>query len=422
MGYRRRILDDWLDEFQPHLRALALFGPKSVGKTATAMQRARTSVDLSRDSERRILAADPDLVAGMDGPLLIDEWQRLPEVWDAVKRAVDTDPRPGHFIIAGSSAPRGATVHSGAGRIVPVRMRPLSLAERDLETPTVSFADLLHGRADLSGRSSLALVDYVEEITASGFPGLRPLPARLRDAELDAYLENVVLREFAEQGYPVRRPHTLRGWLAAYAAATASTASYTKILDAATPGDTDKPAKTTTITYRDALTSLWLLDPIDAWLPRRNHLDRLAQAPKHLLADPALAVRLLGLSRDSLLRGSQGVNPQLTEGEVLGRLFEALTAQSVLTYAQAADARINHLRLRDGQREVDLIATRPDGKILALEVKLSGAVEDADVRHLLWLQEQLGDDVVDAVVVNTGPGAYRRRDGIGVVPLALLGP
>ena len=421
MIYQRRIIDDLLDELQPHLRAVALFGPKSVGKTATAAHRATTVFDLSDTTQREIVAGDLGLLASSAGPVLVDEWQRMPEIWDAIKRAVDQGTPPGHFLIAGSSAPRGAVVHSGAGRIVPMRMRPLSMAERHPGSATVSLRELLNGDSEIAGVTDVALVDYVEEITASGFPGLRNLPARVRRAELDAYLENVVQRDFPEQGYSVRRPEVLRQWLTAYAAATASTASYSKLLDAATPGIDDKPAKSTTIAYRDALTSLWLLDPVPAWLPGHNHLDRVGKAPKHMLADPALAARLLGLDASALMRGDQG-RRNLNEGTALGALFESLAAQSIMTYAEAAESRAYHMRMLDNNREVDLIVARPDGRVLAIEVKLSASLQAVDVKHLHWLRERIGDELIDAVVVNTGGQAYRRQDGIAVVPLALLGP
>ncbi|MDN5859894.1 MAG: AAA family ATPase, partial [Pseudonocardia sp.] len=118
-------MDDTLDELQPHLRALSIHGPKGVGKTATAMRRAASVIDLSRAGQREIVIADPSILTRLPGPVLVDEWQRLPEVWDHVRHAVDAGSPPGHFIVAGSSAPRGAVVHSGAGRIVPMRMRPL---------------------------------------------------------------------------------------------------------------------------------------------------------------------------------------------------------------------------------------------------------------------------------------------------------
>ena len=419
--YRRRVLDDTLDELQPHLRALSIHGPKGVGKTATAMQRAASVVDLSLPAQREIVAADPSVLTRLPGPVLVDEWQRLPEVWDHVRHAVDDGSPPGHFIVAGSSAPRGAVVHSGAGRVVPMRMRPLSMAERGIETPTVSLAALLAGDRDVDGTTELRLTDYVEEITASGFPAIRGLPPRVRRAELDAYIDNVVQREFPEQGYPVRRPAVLRAWLAAYAAATSTTTAYSKILDAAAAGLANKPAKETTLAYRDALSSLWLLDEMPPWIPGRNHLDRLGQSSKHHLADPAVAARLRGLDDAALLRGEQG-STNLPEGTILGALFEHLVALSFHTYAEASEARVSHLRTRNNDHEVDLIVQHANGTVLGVEVKLADRVEDADVKHLHWLRARIGKDMIDAVVIYAGERAYRRRDDIAVIPLALLGP
>jgi len=158
---------------------------------------------------------------------------------------------------------------------------------------------------------------------------------------------------------------------------------------------------------------------VPAWGPTGNALVRLGQTPKHHLADPSLAARLLGLSVDALIDGEGSpVGPQ--EGTMLGRLFEALVALCVRVSAQAAEAAVGHLRTRNGDREIDLVVVRADGKVLAVEVKLASTVRDRDVRHLRWLQDQLGPRVLDAIVVNTGPAAYRRSDGVGVVPLALL--
>ncbi len=421
IDYRRRILDDTLDELQPYLRALSIHGPKGVGKTATAMQRAASVIDLSLPGQREIVTADPSILTRLPGPVLVDEWQRVPEVWDHVRHAVDAGSPPGHFIVAGSSAPRGTVVHSGAGRIVPMRMRPLSVAERGIETQTVSLAALLSGNRDVGGATALRLTDYVEEITASGFPAIRGLPPRVRRAELDAYLDNVVQREFPEQGYPVRRPAALRAWLAAYAAATSTTTTYSKILDAATAGLANKPAKETTLAYRDALSSLWLLDAIPPWIPSRNHLDRLGQSPKHHLADPALVARLLGLDDSALLRAEQG-STDLSAGTILGALFEHLAALSIHTYAEAAEARVGHLRTRNNDHEVDLIVQHADGRILGIEVKLADRVEEVDVKHLQWLRNRIGKDLIDAVVLYAGQHAYRRSDDVAVVPLALFGP
>ena len=173
--------------------------------------------------------------------------------------------------------------------------------------------------------------------------------------------------------------------------------------------------------YRQALERLWIVDELPAWTPSRNHLNRLVGAPKHHLADPALAVRLLGLDSGALLSG-EGASAIVHDGVFLGSLFESLATQGVRVFAQADEASVAHLRTKGGDHEVDLVVIRGDGKVVAIEVKLSSTVDDDDVRHLRWLQRQLGPDVLDAVVLTTGSEAFRRSDGVGVVPLALLGP
>ena len=302
-------------------------------------------------------------------------------------------------------------------------MRPLSLAERGLAAPTVSLRALLSGtQPDVRGTTDVSLADYTREIVQSGFPGLRRLSGRALRAQLDGYLRRIVDTDFEDMGREVRRPQLLLRWMAAYAAATATSASYETIRDAATPGEADKPAKTTTIPYRDVLERLWIVDPVPAWMSTRNPVARLTRSPKHHLVDPALAARLLGVGAEALLSGADVGPPVPRDGTLLGHLFESLVTLSVRVYAQAAEATVGHLRTAGGQQEVDLVVEREDRRVVALEVKLSGAVGDRDVRHLLWLREQLGDDLLDAVVVTTGPEAYRRPDGVAVVPAALLGP
>lgn len=355
--------------------------------------------------------------------MLIDEWQRVPESWDVVRRAVDANPGPGQYLLTGSASPRQPPTHSGAARIVTVRMRPLTLAERRVGSPTVSMRQLLTGgRPPVSGNTAVTLEDYAREIVASGFPGLRHLSGRPLRAQLDSYLHRIVDHDFDETGHRVRNPSALRRWMAAYAAATSTTASYETIRDAATSGQGDKPAKTTVLPYRDVLERLWIIDPVPAWLPTSSHIAELSAPPKHHLADPALAARLLGAGTDALLDARSVESSVARDGTLLGHLFESLVTLDVRVHAHAAEATVKHLRTKGGKREVDLIVERDDHRVVAVEVKLARTVDDRDVRHLLWLRERLGADLLDALVVTTGPEAYRRRDGVAVVPAALLGP
>jgi len=274
----------------------------------------------------------------------------------------------------------------------------------------------------VGGASAVRLEGYVDEILASGFPAIRNLGERARVAQLDGYIARVVDHDFAEVGHQVRRPDVLMRWLRAYAAATSTSAAFDTIRDAATSGEADKPAKTTTGPYRDALERLWLIEEVPAWAPSHNHLKRLTVAPKHHLADPALAARLVGIDAGGLLAGRDPDPVLPRDGTFLGALFESLVTLDVRTYAQASGAAVHHLRTRAGEREVDLIVVRPDQRVVALEVKLSATVDNGDVRNLLWLRDQVGDDLLDSAVICTGEYAYRRPDGVAVIPLALLGP
>ena len=205
----------------------------------------------------------------------------------------------------------GATAHSGAGRIGRLRMRPMTLEERRVGEPAVSLTHLLEGgREQLHGQTDVGLSRYVEEILASGFPALRSLSGRVRRFQLDSCLRNPVDRDVPEQGLAVRRPDALMAWLRAYAAATSSTAGYSQILDAATLGQGDKPARSTSDAYRRVLESLWLLDPVPLELGG-SQFTRLGRSPKRHLADPALAACLLALNEAKLLgTGGGPVGPK----------------------------------------------------------------------------------------------------------------
>jgi predicted AAA+ superfamily ATPase len=422
-AYRGRIIDYELDELMAGLSAIAIDGPKAVGKTATAGRRAGSMHRLDDPDRRAIAAADLDRVLATPPPVVIDEWQYVPAVWDRVRRAVDAGAAPGRFLLTGSASPRDTGTHSGGGRIVTLRMRPLSLAERVDEAPSVSLSGLLRGdRPSVHGTTEMRLEDYTEEIVRSGFPGIRRLAGRLLRAQIDSYLGRIVDRDFAELGHTIRNPDGLRRWMAAYAAASSTTTSFEKIRDAASAGHGRTPARATVLPYREILERLFVLDSVPGWSPSRNRISELGLPAKHQLADPALAARLLGASVRGLLEGASPGPAIPRDGTLLGALFESLVTLSVRVYAQAAEARVGHLRTHRGDHEIDLIVERDDGRVVAIEVKLSTGPSESSVKHLRWLERQIGEELLDSVVVTTGAEAYRRQDGIAVVPAALLGP
>lgn len=422
-AYESRIIDAELDELLEQLQALVIEGPKGVGKTATAARRARTTFRLDDPGQRALVLADTSVILTAAPPVLLDEWQYAPSVWDVVRRAVDDDATPNHFLLAGSAVATNAPMHSGAGRIPSVRMRPMALSERGLGAPTVSLRALLDGdRPKVSGTTEMNVAGYTREIMRSGFPRIRASGGRASKTQLNGYVERVVDRDFAEQGHVVRKPDTLRRWLCAFAAATSTPTTLEKIRDAA--GRTGSaPTRATVDSYCETLRRLWILDEVPGWSPSRNRLGRLGLLPKHHLADPALAAALLDVDERALLAGIVAGPGIAHEGALFGQLFESLVTLSVRVYAQAAEADLFHFREKDGRHEIDLILEGRDGRILAIEVKLNPATSDDDVAHLHWLERKLGrEQIADLVVINTGRYAYRRQDGVAVVPAALLGP
>lgn len=420
--YLPRVIDRRLLDLIEGLPAIAIEGAKSIGKTTSASRLAKSIIRLDDPATMDVVKADPARALDRGRPLLVDEWQRHPPIWDAVRRAVDEDGAPGQFILTGSAVPADAPAHSGAGRILSVRMRPLSFFERQLHPTTVSLAHLLRGTAlNVMGESSITLEQYTDEILASGFPNIRERPQRFRADELRSYVSLLVTKGVKESGHYERTPATMAEWLRAYAAATATTASWETIRDAATPGHAGGISRPAAERYREALRASWMLDPLSAWIPGSSHLRRAGRAPKHHLADPALAASLVGIGKTGLLDGD-GPAGIVRDGAFLGALFESLVALSIRVYAEVLDAAVYHYRDAQGRREIDFIVEREDRAFVAIESKLGSTVGTDDVKHLVAMKELAGPRMLAGLVVNTGTTAYRRDDGILVVPLALLSP
>lgn len=425
--YQRRLVDDLLDRFCADVPAVVLRGPRAVGKSATASQRAKTIFNLEDPDEVELLVAQPDRLRTAETPILVDEWQRWPTSWDKVRSAVDADPTPNRFLLAGSSAPAQRPSHSGAGRFLFLRMRPMSLVERGVDVPSVSLAELLAGDTpDVHGETAVTLRDYAEEVAKSGFPAMRSVAFTSREEYIASYLDALFSYPIDGGAHdpPSHDADLLRRWSTAYASATATTASYTTIRDASSEGDPDDvTSKGQAASVRRTLLGAYVLDPLEAWLPASMPLRRLGEAPKHHLSDPALAASLLGVDVPALV--DPGARKQFIAKRrpLMAALFESLVAQSVRIYADYNRASTYHLRTHGGEHEVDLIVERRDGAVVALEVKLRGTPTANDYRHLRWLKSAIGDRFVDGGIITSGAHAYRHPEtGFAVIPAALLGP
>lgn len=421
--YITRTLESTVERYIIGLPSFSIEGAKGVGKTTLAKRYAKTVFRMDNETSASLIAGTPDILRESSKPVLVDEWQAAPSIWNTIRHFVDEDMSPGQFILTGSAVPKKARLHSGSGRIVRLRMRPLSLIERNMAPQLISLSDLLSQEVCVEPQKvKVSQQEYVREMLKSGLPGIREIPDNLRIDMLNSYIDNIVEREFAEIGVEVRRPEALRAWLKAYAAAEGSTTSYESIMNAATPGQAKKPSKVTTMVYRDTLSAMWILDPIEPWLSAGNLFTNLGKSPKHYLVDPSLTARLLDITEQKLLSGEGTVRLLGSQTKtIIGRLFEGLVAQSLRVYADANSVGVYHLRTVRGDHEIDFIIEQGE-TVLAVEAKFATQVSIDDVKHLNWLDKSLPERKVVKAVVYTGDHLVQRKaDNVLLIPAACLG-
>ncbi|MCY3892834.1 MAG: DUF4143 domain-containing protein [Acidimicrobiaceae bacterium] len=408
MAYLRRHLDERLAHLSTVHPACLVEGIRGVGKTSSAQRLAASTLRLDDPSVAARVTADPEAAFGaLPPPVLIDEWQRAPTVWDAVRRSIDDDRTPGRFILSGSSRAALATdVHTGAGRILPVRLRPMTLCERRGEAPPASLADVGEFGIDaLRGiPSPLTPSEQANAVAESGLPGYLGMDPTDHHEALRAYLDLAVARDLAEIAPAQRNVTKLRNYVRAYSATVGTTAEHAAIHHAA------GVSKATGETYHDLLMRLGLIEELPGW--SHNRLKRLTRRPKRHLVDPALAAADHHDTASTLAQ-----RPGRT-----GQLFESAVVCHTRATADALGLgwRFSHLRTAGGGLEIDLIADLPNGDVLAFEAKLSHTVTAADARHLATLKERLGTSFRAGLIVHPGETAYRLDDRIAAVPLAVL--
>ncbi len=408
MHYLPRLVDGQIDALLAELPAIFLTGPRATGKTTTAARRASTMVRLDREAEAVAFRADPDAaLRGLREPILLDEWQVVPGVLGAVKRAVDADPRAGRFLITGSV--RGdldGELWPGTGRLTRVPMFGMTVREQAGHGGGgVPFLDRVVAGAELLPAADTPdLRGYVELALRGGFPepALR-LGETARRAWLESYLEHLLTRD-AEQVEGGRDPVRLRRYLRAYALNTAGIVDERTLFEAA--GINRRTAQA----YERLLTNLLVVEALPAWTS--NRLKRLVLMPKRHLVDPALAGAVLGLDANLVIR----------EGGLLGRLLDTfvvaqLRAELAVT---AAKPRLYHVRQQQGRLEVDVLAELAGGRLVAIEVKADAAPSPDAGRHLGALRDRYPETFIAGVVLHTGPQTYRLGDRIVAAPISSL--
>jgi hypothetical protein len=416
-GYLPRFADTELLSRLRATGAVLVEGPRGCGKTQTALRAAKSAVRLDRDSAaRRMGALNPALLLEGDLPRLIDEWQLVPDVWNAVRGDVDDHPEDaGRYILAGSAVPADdETRHTGSLRVTRLRMRPMSLAESGHSSRAVSLASLFAGGEASATDPGLGIRDIAERIVIGGWPALlRRDPADAMVAT-QGYLDETCRVDLGRLDGPRHDPANVTRVLRSLARNTATEASARTV--AADVAGAEGPIDYhTVLAYVEALTRLFIVEDLPAWSPALRSRGVLRAAVTRHFVDPSLAAAAVGAEPERLLRDT----------ETLGFLFESLVIRDLRIYGQAIGATVSHYREAKGA-EADAILEMRDGRWAALEVKLGQGDIDKGASSLLRVANHVDTDRHGApafMAVITGWGyAYRRSDGVFVVPIGALAP
>jgi predicted AAA+ superfamily ATPase len=409
--YQRRLVDGLFDELADQLPALLVVGPRAAGKTTSLSRRATTVVRLDVEARAAAFRADADAALhGLEEPVLLDEWQEVPTVLGAVKRAVETDPRPSRFFVTGSvRAELDHQVWPGTGRLVRVPMYPMTIQEQaGAAGAKTSWDKLIDGDELAVPADTPDLRGYVELALRSGFPdaALR-LTGRARQRWLESYVEDLLTHDVDQLEEPVTRrrdTQRLRRYFEAYALNSAGVTEHATVFEAA------QVTRVTATAYEQLLMDLLVVDQVPAWTS--NRLKRLVRRPKRFLVDPALLAATLRIDESGVME----------DGDLLGRVLETFVAAQLRPQLAVSPARprLHHLRTAEGRHEVDLVAELAGERLIGIEIKATAAPRPADAKHLVWLQQELGDRFVTGLVLHTGPRSFQLADGIVAAPISVL--
>ncbi len=420
MEYLPRIADAELTDRLAGLGAVLIEGAKGCGKTTTARQHAGSEVLLEADlNALRAIAVDPRLI--LDGPVprLIDEWQRDPRVWDAIRRAVDHRWHPGQFILTGSAQPNDDVPrHSGAGRFSVMRMRPMSLYEQGYSSGAMSLGALMGGDEPAGSRCGLDLDGYIERILLGGWPELLGTGPETATQFLRAYLDTIIEHDIDVVSGARRDPRLVRRFLRAYAQLTSHPARLSTIVERArSDGGCDEgapgPARGAAEAYLRAMRAMMIVDEVEAWIPSLRSRSRFTSVPKRHLVDPSLAASLMGCTPARLL------------GDIrtLERLFESLATRDLRIYAEAQGDHVFHHREHSGGLGVDLVVEQAGGGWAGFQVRLGGVLIDEAAAALIRMATtRVARPPTALGIITATEYGYRRPDGAWVIPLGCLGP
>lgn len=417
--YRPRLIDNIIDSYLEAFGAVCVEGPKWCGKTWTSSYHCKSEIMLGNPDgnfqNRQLAQMSPSLVLEGETPRLIDEWQEVPQLWDAVRYKVDQSGNKGQFILTGSATPNHKGIlHSGAGRIAKLRMRPMSLFESGNSSGDISLKDICEGRIEPKISGEVDLRKLIDFIIRGGWPANQETTLK-QSAYLPIQYIRAVLDDDVYRIDNVKRDkHKMELLLRSLARNEATTVTNKKLKNDIKEIDDEDIDVETVSAYLDVFQRLFLTDNQKPFEAKLRSSIRIKQAEKRHLSDPSLAAALLNATPEMLLN----------DLNTLGFLFEALCERDLKIYAESFDAELYHYQDYNNN-EMDAVIAMPDGKWCGFEIKLGANQIDMAAENLIKIKNEIkasGGIAPDSLCVICGlsNAAYQRPDGVFVVPITAL--
>jgi|UniRef100_UPI003FED6CCD predicted AAA+ superfamily ATPase len=417
--YRPRLIDNIIDSYLKAFGAVCVEGPKWCGKTWTSSYHCQSEIMLGNPDgnfqNRQLAQMSPSLVLEGETPRLIDEWQEVPQLWDAVRYKVDQNGNKGQFILTGSATPNHKGIlHSGAGRIAKLRMRPMSLFESGNSSGDISLKDICEGRIEPKILGEVDLRKLIDFIIRGGWPANQETTLKQAAYLPIQYIQAVLDDDVYRIDNVKRDKHKMELLLRSLARNEATTVTNKKLKNDIKEIDNEDIDVETVAAYLDVFQRLFLTDNQKPFEAKLRSSIRIKQAEKRHLSDPSLAAALLNATPEMLLN----------DLNTLGFLFEALCERDLKIYAESFDAELYHYQDYNNN-EMDAVIAMPDGKWCGFEIKLGANQIDMAAENLIKIKNEIkasGGIAPDSLCVICGlsNAAYQRPDGVFVVPITAL--
>ena len=425
-NYRSRIMDSLLEKKLQAKGAVLIEGPKWCGKTTTAEEIAVSKIMLAKpdikDHFKSLLEIDSDAALTGDTPMLIDEWQTVPKLWDAVRYTVDHRHAMGQFILTGSAVPNQEAEkereHSGTGRFAWLTMRPMTLFESGESNGTVSLGELFTAPEKILQKNDLKLSDIAFLICRGGWPIAISLPEEAALEQAFDYYDAVTKEDVTNVDGIKRSSERVQRLMRAYARHQGTQAPIATLKEDLKNNDTTTLDEDTISSYLDALRKIFVVEDMPAWNPNLRSKTAIRTTDTRYFVDPSIATAALGLGPTDLMNDLNS----------MGFFFEAMCVRDLRVFAEALNGKVYHYRDKSGL-ECDAVVHLRNGQYGLIEIKLGGdslIKEGAETLNELANQidtTRMKSPAFKMILTATGEYAYRRpEDGIYVVPIGCLRP